>query len=296
MKRAFAPGHVSGAFAVHDEASDALARGSRGMGWSTTLGATARVSAPGTSRPERVASVIRIQGVQSDAPVTQLALHHLAPGQAFDVDLQLALPMGQGFGMSAAGTLAACLAAAAELELEPEDALAAAHRAEVESGTGLGDAVGSYFGAGEIRIRAGCPPQGWAMRIEAPAQTEFLYCVLGESIPTPRVIRDATWKAKTRRFGDAAVDRLLAAGREQAWPTLLAESQRFSLELGLMPDAMRKIGEALTESLRWGQCMLGNTLWVTGPADLLQATREDLARVGPVLHCGVDEHGARVLR
>lgn len=287
--RAYAPGHVSGLFAVHDEADAPLARGSRGAGWSVDRGATATVSKAAAMR-------ITLDGGEADLPVTRAALAKLAPGTAFHVDLRLDLPVGQGFGMSAAGTLAACLAAANLLGLEPEEALAATHAAEVTSGTGLGDAIGSWFGGGEVRIKPGCPPYGWAMRIEPPAGTRFLYCVLGAGIPTPSIIRDAAWKAKTRSLADPAVDRLLAAGRAMAWDLLLRESASFSQALGLMPDVMRRLGAALPTGMKWGQSMLGNTLWATGSAQQVQAARPLLESAGTVFDLGVDGNGARIAR
>lgn len=286
---AFAPGHVSGLFAVHDGEADLLRKGSRGAGWSVDLGAAATVSL--TAGPTRVA----VSG-GGTAPVTLDALRRLAPASAFDVRLRLDLPVGQGFGMSAAGTLAACLAAAHVLGLDPEEALAATHAAEVASGTGLGDAVGSWFGAGEVRVRPGCPPHGWAMRIEPPPGTRFLFCVLGKGIPTPSIIKDDSWKRRTRELADPAVDRILAAGRPMAWDLLLRESAAFSQALGLMPDAMRALGARLPTTVRWGQSMLGNTLWATGPPTALDAARPLLAAAGQVWACGVDANGARITR
>lgn len=287
--RAFAPGHVSGLFAVHDEAADLLRKGSRGAGWSVERGAHAKVDEAATTR-------ILVDGAAADAPVTRDALHRLAPDRHFDVGLRLELPVGQGFGMSAAGTLAACLAAASVAGLDPEDALAATHAAEVASGTGLGDAVGSWFGSGEVRMRPGCPPHGWALRVEPPAGTAFLFVGLGAGIPTPSIIRDAAWKARTRELGDAAVDRILAVGRPMAWDAIVRESAAFSSALGLMPDAMRRLGARLPASVRWGQSMLGNTLWATGPPSALAEARPVLAAAGTVVACGVDPHGARVVR
>lgn len=289
MAKAFAPAHVSGVFAVHDEHADVLHKGSRGCGWSLDLGATASVR-----RDDR--TLVRINGQVEEAPVTRRALQHLAGVDSFAVDLKLDLPTGQGFGMSAAGTLAACLAAASELHLEPERALEAAHAAEVESGTGLGDAVGSWFGCGEVRTTPGVPPHGWALRVEPPAGTRFLFCVMGRGIPTPSIIRDAAWKRKTRELGDAAVDRILAAKREGAWDAILWESHAFSDALGLMPDAMRSAGALLPASCRWGQSMLGNTMWVTGPPDGLDVARRLLVKSGLLIEAGVDANGARIVR
>jgi pantoate kinase len=289
VSRAFAPAHVSGLFAVHDEDPDPLKKGSRGAGWSLDDGAVAQVVKADSLR-------IRVNGEAVEAAVTRTALGRLAPGQGVDVDLRLALPVGQGFGMSAAGTLAACLAAGDALGLEPEAALEAAHVAEVESGTGLGDAVGSWFGSGEVRMKPGCPPHGWALRIEPPPGTRFLFCVLGHGIPTPSIIRDAAWKRKTRELGDPAVDRILAAKREGAWERILLESSSFSQALGLMPEAMRRAGTLLPAGCTWGQSMLGNTMWVTGPEGDLDVAHRVLVKAGLLLDAGVDANGARLVR
>ena len=286
---AFAPAHVSGLFAVHDEEHHLLHKGSRGAGWSLELGAYASVA-------KADALTLRINGEESRAAVTRDGLHRLAPDVAFDVRLQLQLPQQQGFGMSAAGTLAACLAAANLLGLDPEEALQATHAAEVASGTGLGDAVGSWFGSGEVRMRPGCPPRGWAMRIEPPAGARFLFCVLGAGIPTPRIIRDDAWKAKTRALGDPAVDRIVAAGRPMAWSAIVQESAKFGKALGLMPDAMRALGDSLPSGVTWGQSMLGNTLWATGPSRSLDEARPLLVGAGQVIASAVDANGARVVR
>lgn len=292
MSRAFAPAHVSGLFAVHDNDPEPLKRGSRGAGWSLDLGATAEVRLLDAGEATR----IRANGQPAEAPVTRRALELLAPGRPVEVSLKLDLPTGQGFGMSAAGTLAACLAAAHELGIDAERALEATHLAEVESGTGLGDAVGSWFGCGEIRTTPGCPPFGWALRVEPPEGTRFLFCVMGRDIPTPSIIRDTAWKRKTRELGDAAVDRILAAKREGAWEAILWESHAFSDALGLMPQAMRAAAAALPEGCRWGQSMLGNTMWVTGtPADL-DVARRVLVKSGLLLEAGVDLNGARMVR
>lgn len=284
---AFAPGHVSGLFAVHDEHPDVLRKGSRGAGWSIDKGATAIVR-PGVGR-------VTAGGQPFTAPVTHRALNLLdSRTRELDVELRLDLPSGQGFGMSAAGTLAACLAAADLLDLEPEAALAATHQAEVESGTGLGDAIGAWLGGAEVRIAPGIPPHGGALRIEAEA--DFLFCTFGAGIATPSIIRDARWKARTRQLGDAAVDRIVAAGRAVAWETLLLEAHDFSLGLGLMPDGMRRAGQALPAGVMWGQAMLGTTLWATGPRGKLDAAAGFLSSQGSVISARLDANGARLVR
>ncbi len=288
MTHAYAPGHVSGLFAVHDASTDPLQRGSRGAGWSVDKGAWATVE----QAPE---TAVVVNGKPGGA-VTEAALEVLAPGQGLQVQIRLDLPVGQGFGMSAAGTLAACLAAADVLGLEPEEALHAAHTAEVTHGTGLGDAIGSWYGGGELRIKPGCPPHGWAMRVEAPEATQFLYCVLGDPLPTENIIQKDTWRARTREHGDAAVDRILDAGRADAWSKLVTESAVFSHKLGLMPARMVSLGADFPQGVQWGQCMLGSTMWIsagTGDLDRVEAVLEGH---GPCFRGRVDPHGARLVR
>lgn len=279
MTHAFAPGHVTGLFAVHDHA-EPLRKGSRGAGWSLQKGAWATV---------QEGDGITINGKPSKAHVTATALQHL--GVTCQAHIQLDLPTGQGFGMSAAGTLATCLAATSQFNLEPELALEAAHIAEVQHGTGLGDAIGSWFGSGELRIKPGCPPHGWAMNI--PAKGEFLFCTLGEGIPTENIITNPHWQTETRRWGDAAVDRILEAGRDKGWETTLRESQEFTDKLGLLTPQMRELG---THFDHWGQCMLGNTLWVWGAPGDLERAEALLEAHGATFRCGVDPNGARLVR
>lgn len=288
-KCAFAPAHVSGLFAVHDEVGDDLAKGSRGAGWCIHKGAWA-AAIPGEE------TTISINGKLSAAPVTTLALNQLAPDANFAIDIRLDLPTGQGFGMSAAGTLAACLAVASELDLEPEYALEATHHAEVTHGTGLGDAIGSWFGGGELRLKPGVPPHGWAMQIHPPTDQEFLFLTMGDAVPTASIIRDSAWKSATRRHGDAAVDRILDAGRDMAWRTLLVEAHQFSLALGLMPEAMHQLGDELPDDVLWGQCMLGSTLWVTGDTGDLERAEALMEGRGEMFRSTVDPNGARMVK
>jgi hypothetical protein len=92
------------------------------------------------------------------------------------------------------------------------------------------------------------------------------------------------------------VDRILAAKRDGAWERILLESSSFSQALGLMPDAMRRLGGLLPETCRWGQSMLGNTMWVTGADADLEVARRLLVKGGLLLEAGVDPNGARLLR
>lgn len=289
MSHAYAPGHVTGLFAVHDQAQALAEKGSRGAGWCLERGAYASV--------EERAGATRVTTQAGDGfPVTEDALQRMGAGEGFEVRLRLDLPVGQGFGMSAAGSLAACLAVADVQGRDPEEALAATHDAEVAHGTGLGDAIGSWFGGGELRIKPGCPPHGWAMQVQTPEHHGFLFCVLDGGLSTSRILADPEWRERTRTLGDGAVDRILDAGRERAWQAMLGESSVFSHRLGLMPADMIGLGKRLPSGIRWGQCMLGSTMWITGAGGDLDRAAAILEGHGQLLRARVDPNGARLVR
>lgn len=280
---AFAPAHCTGVFAVHDEAPTARGKGSRGMGWSLARGATACVQEAKKTR-------FTFNGVERDLPVTADALRALTP-TPLEVEIRMDVPQGAGFGTSAAGTLATTLAATHLLNLDPELALEVTHDAEVQHATGLGDAVGSWFGAGEIRTKPGCPPEGWAMRLD-PEPGEFLFVGFHEELPTSSIIRDAAWKARTREAGDALVDELLESGRMGAWHRLLTASQTFTERLGLLNpqlSELRSVSSALS-----GQVMLGQTVWFWGTPEELDAI--PVPEEAWSLRSSVDLHGARIVK
>ncbi len=229
------------------------------------------------------------------APVTHAALDALGLTRQVEVDIWMELRPGHGFGMSAAGTLAASMAALHLVGRETDEALAATHVAEVLHGTGLGDAVGSWFGGGELRLAPGCPPQGQVMHVE-PHLDPMLFCNLGDALPTHRVITDAKWKRRTRRWGDTAVDRILEGGRQDAWVNLQRESAVFGKMLGLMPERMELLGEDMPDDVLWGQVMLGSTMWVAGQGGDLHRAEAVLEGQGDLFYAHPDPNGARMAR
>ncbi|HEX2066368.1 MAG TPA: hypothetical protein VHI93_06095, partial [Candidatus Thermoplasmatota archaeon] len=87
-----------------------------------------------------------------------------------------------------------------------------------------------------------------------------------------------------------------AAGRAHAWGRILVESAAFTQGLGLLPEALRQAGKALPAGVAWGQCMLGTSLWVTGPTAAMDDAAKVLAKAGKVLRVPVDPNGARLTR
>ena len=136
---AFAPGNISGVFKVIPH-EDPARMHSLGLGFTVREGAAVSV--------RRGGSGIIFNGEEIEFPTVAAVLERVAPGQRLAVDVETPLPLSSGFGLSGASSLAAAYAANALLDLGlSERALAtAAHVAEVENLTGLGDVCAQYHG------------------------------------------------------------------------------------------------------------------------------------------------------
>ena len=280
--RAFAPAHITGFFVPH-RVDDPLRSGSYGAGIAVDLGAHADVEMDDSGE-------IRISMPFGRADVTEravkLALRETGSNMGVRADLALQLPIGQGFGMSGAGTLAVTMALAELLGKSGEDALRWAHTAEIVSGTGLSDVIGSYYGGLVIRKKPGLPPYGEIERMEADAEIRCM--IIGEPISTKEFLASADESA-IRKAGMASLKRL---EEKPSLKTFMIESRRFAESLDLSPELLRRIPEGFHGS----QVMLGNSIFFT---DLRNSTAVKLVK-GPEappnsLRCSPDNLGARII-
>lgn len=273
---AFAPGHITGFFEICS-ADDPVREGSRGAGLCLSRGAIAAVT------PHSGGTTVTVDGapggsVTRDA-IRMLTDHHVT------VDVSLQLPQSQGFGMSAAGTLAATLAVADLYELPRETAVQAAHVAEVQHATGLGDVLPAAVGGVEIRETPGA--SGAIHRIDTGG--DVVVATVGPPLETSRVLHDAEWTSKITRVGREYVDALLA---EPSLEHLFAFSRRFAAETGLLSDHVAAVLEAVEPYGMASMCMLGNAVFAMGDTKALVDT---FSRYGAVWTCGIDQRGARLL-
>ena len=226
--RVFIPLHVTGLW-LPVRHSSPLLTGSMGAGLLLEPPATATVyecdggeagfrgRAGGTPLPKNLDVVERVYGVLGGARAL--------------VEFDSPVPLGAGYAVSAAAALAAALAEACIVEgLTVEEACRAAHRAEVEAGTGLGDVVAMLYGRGlEVRYSPGGP--GIARVESVPVTGSYVVYSL------------ATGEMATSTMHSTLGDRLytIAApllSRIMARPSLhgfLEAARRFSLEAGFAP-------------------------------------------------------------
>lgn len=283
--KAFSPGHVTGFFEICPNA-DPLLAGSRGAGMCLSLGATSEVVlVPATKQSIKVT----IDGKGSKAEVTKRAITHLIGDKGYRVEVatELELPVSQGFGMSASGSLSAAIAAAYLLGKERNEAYEAAHRAEVETGCGLGDVAAIHRGGITLRRRPGLPPVGEVVRIEGKPQV--VLAVVGKRLLTKKILENGDKRREINDKGGYLVDSLI---KEPTLEKFMTNSRIFALETGL---ATKRISRAIDTASMHGQAsmsMLGSSVFAVGDA---KALARSLSSVGQVFTCRVDTTGPRMV-
>jgi len=284
-RTAFCPGHVTGFFEIC-RSDDILSTGSRGAGLCLSLGATSKVAIEEEPR-QKVA--VRIVGSDSRGEVSREAVKHLIGERnlAVEVVTTLDLPMRQGFGMSAAGSLSAALAVADILGLPRQKAFEAAHVAEVQCSSGLGDVSAIHCGGIAIRKRAGLPPTGETMRVEGAP--EVVLAVVGRGIRTKAVLTDPEKTKLINASGSRKVDELV---EEPSVERLMRLSAEFARETGLASKQVLRAMEDTRTAGTASMSMLGSSVFAVGDTPSLACVLSDL---GTVWTCSVDTKGPRTI-
>jgi pantoate kinase len=257
---AFAPGHVTGIFLPRREAADPLAQGSLGAGVVLDLGSRACAWA-GPAPPGGGTLTLLDRGRPVRWPITEDAIRRIPGTQDHHLRVELVheLPVSQGLSMSAAGSLAASLAVAREIRRPESEAVAAAHRADLELHGGLGG-VASILGPGlEVRRAPGIPPHGVIERTSL--KLGFFLATTGAPLPSPPLLSDPAFLQRVTRAAERSMGALPPP--PVAWELALQVFERFTDELALAPPPLRRVIDELRyQRVRCAQAMLGNTLLV----------------------------------
>jgi pantoate kinase len=202
---------------------------------------------------------------------------------------QVQLPVSQGFGMSAAGALSAALALAKALRLPKSDAILAAHKAEVQQRTGLGDVVAQVQGGVEVRREPGLPPWGYVQRVMG--EGELILCVLSGPLETRAVLGDAEARKRIQKAGKAA---MLAFTAQPTLPNLFRVGKQFSIDAGLASiDVLKAIRAVELAGGVASQSMLGHSVFAYGSD--LGAIERALKYHGETWRAAIEPTGARVV-
>lgn len=248
--KAFAPAHISGIFII-DIKKDPSLSGSMGCGFCLEDGAVTQV------RPAKE-TIIRINGALAQAPTTLSAIGLLTEEPVL-VDTTFKIPIGAGFGASGAGALSAVLALneCLSMNLTLKELTNAAHCAEVEKRTGLGDVTGMTYGGMVIRKKASAPFLGIIDKI--PCRDIEISWISFKEISTKSVLTDDLKKKSINKSGKARLKELL---EKPTIENFMIQSAAFAKDIELMSPGVRDSIEAVEAAGGLAsQAMLGDTVF-----------------------------------
>ena len=257
---AFAPGNVSGVFKIVLD-DDPRRMHSLGMGFTVLHGVTATVS-------EAPAVEIAFNGEVFDFPTVRHVVETLV-SRPVKVALESALPLSGGFGLSGASALATAYAldAGFGLGLDERSLGMAAHVAEVENLTGLGDVCGQFHGGCLAKLVPGDPLAATAL----PVAEQTVFYRYFSPIRTREIIGDPDHAGRINAAADTALSDLaeLAGRGVPEFREYVAVAKRFSVASGLLrhPEVRWIIAEVEAAGGAASMIMLGNAVFSTTPFD-----------------------------
>jgi pantoate kinase len=248
VANAYAPGSVTTIFAPPVESQS----GSFGVSCAIEDGIDATVESSSDS-------TIYLDGEQTVFEPVERVLHRL--DTTAEVSLTSSIPVGYGFGASGAATLATALAAneAFDQGWTREECVEAAHLAEVEAGTGLGDVFVQSSGGLVWNIGSGIQRADWEIPIE--------YTAL-DGIATDEILSDDRTLERVRNHSQDCLSRFSPDGSLRE---LLNLSWEFDQRTGLATD--RVVDEVQRVERAGGaasMAMFGETIVATGVQDTLE--------------------------
>ncbi|MEB2836645.1 MAG: hypothetical protein GSR80_001816 [Desulfurococcales archaeon] len=218
------PHHITAFFTPHWEPGDPLRTGSRGAGVVIdTLARACYGLGSGLEPNGPPARALRILGATPRASIHE------------------PLPAARGYATSAAVTLAVALAASAARGASLLAAADAAHTAEVESRTGLGDVLALWSAAGgvAIRLRSGAPSVGLVDYLQAPPSLVLVTASRGEE-GTPSLL--ARLSSEAVREAESRLERLSS---EPSFEAFVKEATSYSLRVGWLKGLLGGYAERI---------------------------------------------------
>jgi pantoate kinase len=292
--RAFSPGHVTGFFSIQSH-DDPLRHGSTGAGFSLAEG-TVTTLRP-SPRDEVWMNGAPLEGAPVSRAVLRLFRETTGARGAWAVSHESSLPIGCGFGTSGAGALSLALALnqQAGSPLTRLDAAALAHRAELESGTGLGTVLGETFGGFEVRTEPGAPGTGRVVNLPFSDTLAAAFLVFGP-LATPKMLGDPEVSRAISREGESLRQCLLD---DPGVPQFLKLSFAFGRQAGLVSPRLSALQQSLAEhGYTAPMLMFGDGLFTLVENPILNSVLDLFRRLAPaarVFGSGLDRQGGRTL-
>ena len=247
---------------------------SLGMSFTVHDGVIARV-VPSSSHE------VWFNGERIEFPTVRSAAERLID-KPVKVELESSLSLASGFGLSGASTLATLYAINRRFDLgiADRDLAMAAHVAEVENLTGLGDVCGQFHGGCLAKLQEGDPLKASVL----PVPKQPIHFRYFGPIQTSEVIGDPQRRKRINLAADSALGKLseLQERREEDLDTYIEIAREFAEESGLLIDERVRGAIDMIENAggRASMIMLGNAVFSTRPFEGSRETSLSTRRAG----------------
>lgn len=265
----YAPAAVSSFFEICDrerdgsKIADTLRVGSRGGGFVIARGNTTKAQ---TGDSLKADSVLINGKLTPHARTTLKVVELMREEYGFPnvrITHKIEPPVGSGFGTSGAGAVGTVIALSDifNLHLTLSQASAFAHRAEVESTTGLGTVISIISGSGAIGLvtEPGSYSIGRVDAILADYNDYSLVCACFGPIEKSTVLLKEERRNKVNEYGGRTLDAILVERTPEA---MLRHSRRFAELSGIATPELLKLADKATKLGAVGatQNMIGNAV------------------------------------
>ncbi|MEM0272236.1 MAG: hypothetical protein QW514_06835 [Thermoprotei archaeon] len=304
-RRVYSPSAVSGFFEVCDrdegglKITDPLRVGSRGGGFKLAKGTYTVVM-----MEEGKDDVVLINGKRTEARTTRRVVHNLRSVYGFGpvrVEHTVELPVGSGFGTSGAGALTTAIALSDlfNLRLALSQVVDQAHKAEVESVTGLGTVTALGCGGGAVGLVT--EPGGFTKgRVDAILDDYTRYvivCAWFGPVEKSTVLLSEEKVRLVNLHGREAMKRIM---EERTPEALLRHSRVFAEKSGLATPELLRLADAAVSNGAVGatQNMIGNAvhcLVERSKLDAFLSWMRNAVGDGSIIVSELSESGPRLL-
>ena len=244
--KAFAPGNISCIFVIKKTKKPEKS-GSLGMGFTVNKGVTAAIKKISNDKKsnnkengydeknnKNLKNIIFFNNKKISFPTVNSVIKELTDEKVI-VDIKSGLPLGYGFGISGAAALATAYALNKLFKLKKsrKQLAMAAHIAEVENSTGLGDVINQYFGGFLVKYEPSCKFKA----VRLPIKNKAVYCRYFSPIETKKIISDEKIKNRINNAGIKALNKIKALNNKNAnIKNIIRISKEFSIDSGLLKN------------------------------------------------------------
>jgi pantoate kinase len=296
---AFAPGHITGFFQICDEPEDPLMKGSRGAGFSISIGVQTKILVEPSERD--VISVVMNGRVTGEAFVSENTVRRMLAmaeePQRVEVIHEIETPIGAGYGSSGGGALTIALAMneALGLGLSYVDASKVAHLAEIECKTGLGTVFAATQGGFGVLYKPGAPGIGEAIKYDRSEELTA-FCVHFGPISTREALSDLGLRRRINDLGGNFVDEI----KGNLSPSRFMElSREFTDYVGITTPRLKVVLDAADKAgVPCSMAMFGEALFSLVEKDEAGRVAEFYRRAVPDQNfraLSIDERSAHLL-